>query len=81
MTVDQKPIGRTPRSNLATYTGLFDEIRKRFADTKAARRRNYMLASFRSMWRKADVKLVRVKALCYVETLISSERLRPMSHL
>ena len=34
--VDQKPIGRTPRSNLATYTGLFDHVRKLFAATQQA---------------------------------------------
>ncbi|MEO6880525.1 MAG: hypothetical protein ABI181_06170, partial [Mycobacteriaceae bacterium] len=44
--VDQKPIGRTPRSNLATYTGLFDGVRKLFADTQAARARRYDAGRF-----------------------------------
>jgi excinuclease ABC subunit A len=44
--VDQKPIGRTPRSNLATYTGLFDHVRKLFAATKMARARRYDAGRF-----------------------------------
>ena len=44
--VDQKPIGRTPRSNLATYTGLFDAVRKLYAATPAARRRHYDAGRF-----------------------------------
>ena len=44
--VDQKPIGRTPRSNLATYTGLFDHVRKIFAETKTAKSRHYDAGRF-----------------------------------
>jgi excinuclease ABC subunit A len=44
--VDQKPIGRTPRSNLATYTGLFDNVRKLFAATRMARARKYDAGRF-----------------------------------
>ena len=44
--VDQKPIGRTPRSNLATYTGLFDNVRKLFASTKMAKSRKYDAGRF-----------------------------------
>jgi excinuclease ABC subunit A len=44
--VDQTPIGRTPRSNLATYTGLFDHVRKLFAATRMARARHYDAGRF-----------------------------------
>ena len=44
--VDQKSIGRTPRSNLATYTGLFDHVRQLFAATRAARARHYDAGRF-----------------------------------
>jgi excinuclease ABC subunit A len=44
--VDQRPIGRTPRSNLATYTGLFDAVRTAFAATDDARERGYDAGRF-----------------------------------
>lgn len=46
MQVDQKPIGRTPRSNLATYTGLFDHVRKCFAATEQAKAQGFDAGRF-----------------------------------
>ena len=46
ISIDQSPIGRSPRSNAATYTGAFDEIRKVFASTKDAKQRGYKVSRF-----------------------------------
>lgn len=44
--VDQRPIGRTPRSNLATYTGMFDAVRKLYASTDESKARGYTAGRF-----------------------------------
>ncbi|WP_317231773.1 excinuclease ABC subunit UvrA [Clavibacter capsici] len=46
VSVDQRPIGRTPRSTLATYTGLFDAVRRTYAATDEARARGYGAGRF-----------------------------------
>ena len=44
--IDQSPIGRTPRSNPATYTGVFNDIREVFAATNEAKMRGYKIGRF-----------------------------------
>ena len=67
--VDQKPIGRTPRSNLATYTGLFDDVRKRFAATKAARSRHYDAGRFSFNVAKGRCETCQGEGFVFVELL------------
>jgi excinuclease ABC subunit A len=67
--VDQKPIGRTPRSNLATYTGLFDAVRKLFAATKAARAKRYDAGRFSFNVAKGRCPMCQGEGFVMVELL------------
>lgn len=58
--IDQSPIGRTPRSNPATYTSVFDDIRDLFANTNEAKIRGYKKDVFHSMSKVDVVKPVLV---------------------
>jgi excinuclease ABC subunit A len=67
--VDQKAIGRTPRSNLATYTGLFDHVRKLFAATKAAKARRYDAGRFSFNVAKGRCETCQGEGFVFVELL------------
>jgi excinuclease ABC subunit A len=67
--VDQKAIGRTPRSNLATYTGLFDHVRRLFATTRAARARRYDAGRFSFNVAKGRCETCEGEGFVFVELL------------
>ncbi|MGV3660245.1 MAG: excinuclease ABC subunit A [Prosthecobacter sp.] len=67
--VDQKPIGRTPRSNLATYTGLFDHVRQLFAKTPDARKRKYDAGRFSFNVSKGRCENCQGEGFVFVELL------------
>jgi excinuclease ABC subunit A len=67
--VDQKAIGRTPRSNLATYTGMFDQVRSIFAATDAARTRHYDAGRFSFNVAKGRCQTCKGEGFVMVELL------------
>jgi excinuclease ABC subunit A len=67
--VDQKAIGRTPRSNLATYTGLFDHVRNLFAATKEAKARHYNAGRFSFNVAKGRCETCKGEGFVMVELL------------
>jgi excinuclease ABC subunit A len=79
--VDQKPIGRTPRSNLATYTGLLDQVRKLFAATKQARARRYDAGKFFVQCCQGAVRDVSGRRVRLRRTAFSAQSVCPLSDL
>jgi excinuclease ABC subunit A len=67
--VDQKPIGRTPRSNLATYTGLLDHVRRLFAASPQAKAHHYDAGRFSFIVVKGRCPKCEGEGFVFVEML------------
>jgi excinuclease ABC subunit A len=77
ISIDQKPIGRSPRSNLATYTGLFDGVRRLFAQTPAAVARRYTASRFSFNVRGGRCETCQGEGYILVELLFLPENYSP----
>jgi excinuclease ABC subunit A len=77
VTISQKPIGRSPRSNPATYTGLFDGIRKVFASTDEARTRRYSASRFSFNVKGGRCETCEGEGYIKVELLFMPENFSP----
>lgn len=77
VTISQKPIGRSPRSNPATYTGLFDGIRKVFASTEEARKRRYSASRFSFNVKGGRCETCEGEGYIKVELLFMPENFSP----
>ena len=79
--IDQDPIGRTPRSNPATYTKLFDEIRRIFASTKEAKARGYKEGRFSFNVRGGRCETCQGDGVLRIEMNFLTRRLRAMQRM